>query len=63
MNRTLTYHLKDLKDTVPKQNEDIIKAIDLLLFYLNMRTAIEDYPDSGFTDDFAVNIPRLVRGE
>jgi len=63
MNRTLTYHLKDLKDTVPKQNEDIIKAIDLLLFYLNMRTAVEDYPDSGFTDDFAVNIPRLVRGE
>ena len=63
MNRTLTYHLKDLKDTVPKQNKDIIKAIDLLLFYLNMRTAVEDYPDSGFTDDFAVNIPRLVRGE
>jgi|15BtaG_2_1085339.scaffolds.fasta_scaffold02605_2 hypothetical protein len=63
MNRTLTYHLKDLKDTVPKQNEDIIKAIDLLLFYLNMRTAVEDYPDSGFTDDFGVGIPRLVRGE
>jgi len=53
MNRTLTYHLKDLKDTVPKQNEDIIKAIDLLLFYLNMRTAVEDYPDSGFTDSFS----------
>ena len=53
MNRTLTYHLKDLKDTVPKQNEDIIKAIDLLIFYLDMRTAVADYPDSGFTDSFS----------
>mgnify|MGYP003661315787 FL=1 len=54
MNRTLTYHLKDLKDTVPKENEDIIKAIDLLLFYIDMRIAVADYPDSGFTDDFGV---------
>ena len=54
MNRKLTYHLKDFKNTVPKQNEDIIKAIDLLLFYIDMRTAVEDYPDSGFTDSFSV---------
>jgi|TARA_R110002012_G_scaffold312150_1_gene522291 hypothetical protein len=53
MNRKLTYHLKDFKNTVPKQNEDIIKAIDLLLFYIDMRTAVEDYPDSGFTDSFS----------
>ena len=53
MKNTLTYHLKDLKDTVPKENEDIIKAIDLLIFYLDMRTAVADYPDSGFTDSFS----------
>ena len=53
MNRTLTYHLKDFKGTVPKENEDIIKAIDLLIFYLDMRTAVADYPDSGFTDSFS----------
>ena len=56
MNRTLTYHLKYLKNTVPKENEDIIKAIDLLLFYLDMRTAVADYPDSGFTDDFGISM-------
>tara|TARA_R110000751_G_C13661547_1_gene469219 strand:- start:392 stop:577 length:186 start_codon:yes stop_codon:yes gene_type:complete len=53
MNRTLTYHLKDLKDTVPKGNADIIKAINLLLFYIDMRNTEEEYPDSGFTDSFS----------
>ena len=59
MTTTLTsFYLRQYKDTVPKSDSNIHEAIDLLLHYIGdtLDKPIEEFPDSGFTDDFGVHI-------
>ena len=50
--------LKTYREVVPKKDEHILEAIDLLLCYLHgdVDEPVEEFPDSGFTDDFGVHM-------
>lgn len=59
MTTTLTsFYLRQYKDTVPKGDSNIHEAIDLLLHYMNdtLDKPIEEFKDSGFTDDFGIHM-------